>query len=304
MPIALPSRNMPPRPRNKPRKKTRPGVPPALTDKSRGERIQRVLADAGIASRRACEQMIEQGRVRVNGQLVTALPAWVDPHADRIEVDGQIVPGSGKKTRDKTGPPRHYYVMLNKPRHVISTTRDTHGRKDVTDLVQLPAAPGKKPPRLFPVGRLDADSTGLMLLTNDGDLANRLTHPRYGVPKQYRVSVRGRVSDQDIEQLKQGLYLAQEGPRGKTGKKARITELTKIGHQRGKDGEERTELMVTLREGQNREIRRLLARLGHKARRLHRVSIGPLKLKGVAVGEWRMLTIKEVGMLRKAAGEK
>jgi len=148
-------------------------------DASRGERIQKVLARAGIGSRRHCEELVEQGQVRVNGRVVDELPAWVDPMADDIVVNGRPVPKAE----------RHVYVMLYKPRNTLSTLSDPDHRRTVADLVQHPSVD-----RLYPVGRLDYDTMGLLLMTNDGELANRLTHPRYGVHKTYRAVVKGAVS--------------------------------------------------------------------------------------------------------------
>ncbi len=268
-------------------------VPSAFTNALQGKRLQRVLAEAGVASRRDCEAMIASGHVTVNGQLVTALPAWVDPTKDRIELDGHAVAGPGRQRN------KNVYVAVHKPTSVVSTSRDPEGRQCVTDLVNLPV-------RLFPVGRLDADSSGLMLLTNDGTLANRLAHPRYEVPKQYRVSVRGHVSQAELRELRTGIYLAhlKALPQGKAlqVKRASVAQVKILGLSRDKARGDRTQLQITLREGQNREIRRMLARLGHKVRRLERVAIGPIKLKGLAVGHWRPLAGREINILRRAAG--
>ena len=208
-------------------------------------------------------------------------------------MDGQPLPQS----RHKQTPSKKTYILLHKPRRVITTNRDPQGRTTVLDLVNLPPAICK---RLFPVGRLDADSTGLILLTNDGELANRLTHPRYEVPKQYRVSIRGRLTDDDVKKLQQGLYLAHKTTdRQPRTKRAAMARVKLLGHERDRARGDRTNLLVTLHEGQNREIRRMIARLGHKVRRLERIAIGPLKLKGLAVGQWRMLTTTEVKRLYK-----
>ena len=337
----MPKRRHPSRDTPKPRE----GVPRPLTDKSRGKRLQKVLAEAGVASRRDSEELILAGRVKVNGDLVTALPAWVDPDIDRVEVDGEPVRGTGKSGRARrkraaartdsthTSADNLIYVAVNNPKHVISTTRDPQRRTPVTDLVDLPEpAPGVKPPRLFPVGRLDADSTGLILLTNDGDLTNHLTHPRYGVPKQYRVTVRGRVEDEDLARLQEGLVLAdgraelqalaeidgararqkeglfladrrggKKAPQGQGARRGTRSQVRRVGQPREKGGLAATDLLVTLREGQNREIRRMLARLGFKVRKLHRVKIGPISVKGLAIGQWRRLSGPEVQRLRKAA---
>ncbi len=289
----------------------RPHTPESLKDASRGVRLQKALAELGVASRRDCEQMILDGRVSVNGEFVTKLPAWVDPQQDVIEVDARRVAGA---SRTKRGDVRHTYVMLYKPRHTISTTDDPEGRRHVLDLVDHPARP-----RLFPVGRLDAESTGLMLLTDDGELANRLTHPSYEVPKQYQVSVKGKVTEADLEKMKKGVFLADQrvvrrNPAGgaatrgsvreqkRAAKRAAVESVRILNHEVDRSRGDRTTLSITLKEGQNREIRRVLARTGFKVRRLKRVAIGPVRLKGLAIGEWRPLEAREVRALRKATG--
>lgn len=272
----------------------RRNIPAPLTDASRGVRLQKAMAQTGVASRRHCEELIAQGRVHVNGEMVAELPAWVDLEQDTIEVDGLAIAKKrpGQSTRGK-----HVYIALNKPRRVISTTRDPQGRRTVIDLIDSPGLPKS---RLYPVGRLDADSTGLILLTNDGELAHRLTHPSYEAPKQYRVSVRGRLNEDDVAKLKQGLLLAHRQSMGGVGvKRAAMARVKLTGHTRDQRLGDRTQLHITLREGQNREIRRLLARLGFKVRRLERIAIGPLSVKGLGVGQWRMLSTAEVNQLRK-----
>lgn len=260
-----------------------------MTDATRGERLQRVLADAGIASRRACESLIAEGRVTVNGRRVTTLPAWVDPAEDRIEVDGEPV----------TGPQRPIYIMLNKPSRTISTVRDEPDldRRTVVSLVDHPAAP-----RLFPVGRLDFHTLGLILLTNDGDLANRITHPRYGLPKTYRAVVKGSLDDAGVESLERGIYLA-ERKEGKTRGAIRTAHVDIRIIARDRD---RTTLEITLKEGRNRQVRRMLAAAGCPVKKLERIALGPLTLKGVPRGGWRELTRQEVAALKRAttAGEK
>ena len=310
-PRAEPSRRpAPPRPKAP---KSRQPERPTYRDAERGMRLQKAMAEFGVASRRDCEAMIEQGRVRVNGDVVNTLPAWVDPTRDEIEVDGHRLNPIKKArraaadTEAPAGPKpthvekRHTYIMVHKPRNTISTNEDPEGRRRVIDLVEgadLP--PGT---RLYPVGRLDADSTGLILLTDDGELANRLTHPRYEITKDYEVAVKGKVSQEDLAHLKKGVYLAdRRGARVYGNKRASVEEARIIGSQTDRERGDRTALHITLREGQNREIRRVLARLGFNVRRLKRVGIGPLKLRGVAVGGWRRLTGPELSQLRKAAG--
>ncbi|MBL9120160.1 MAG: rRNA pseudouridine synthase [Phycisphaerae bacterium] len=251
----------------------------SFTLDTRGPRLQRVLADAGYGSRRACEELIESGDVRVNGELVNTLPAWVNPSEDRIVV-------SGKPLKQ---PERHVYIMLFKPRGVVSTNSDPEGRVRAIDLIKHPARP-----RLFPVGRLDLDSSGLLFLTNDGDLANRLTHPRYEVHKGYEVTVGGSLTEAEVKKLEAGIFLHdREGE----GKRTHETQLRIVKRDRT-----RTMLYMELREGRNRQVRRMLLRVGHPVKKLRRVRMGPLELKGLAVGEWRELTAKEMALLRKASG--
>jgi len=244
------------------------------------------MADAGVASRRACEAMIENGDVTVNGQLVTTLPVWVDPEEDRIVAAGKVV----------EMPDRKLYIMLNKPPRTLSTAMDEPGseRRTVTELVDHPAAP-----RLFPVGRLDYDTVGLILLTNDGELANRLTHPRYGVPKTYRVTMKGSLDEDAIKEIERGIYLAQRKA-GQTqgGARTANVEIALVARERDK-----TVAELTLREGRNRQVRRMLAAVGYPVKKLERVGMGPVKLKGLARGQWRELTRDEIRNLKKSAAD-
>jgi 23S rRNA pseudouridine2605 synthase len=242
-------------------------------------RIQRVLAEAGVASRRACEDLVEEGAVTVNGRVVQGLPCFVNPDEDNIQVNGRRI----------QKPRRHYYIMLFKPRGFVCTSSDPEGRRRALDLVNHPSGA-----RLFSVGRLDIDSSGLLLLTDDGELTNRLTHPSFEVHKGYDVSVRGRVEEEEIEKLRKGLYLSDR----KKGSATRTAESGVTVLRRDRD---RTRLYVELREGRNRQIRRLMERIGHPVKKLRRVRFGPLKLKGLAVGEWRELTPAELGTLRRAS---
>lgn len=237
----------------------------------KGERLQKILAAAGIASRRQCEEYILEGRVTVDGKVVTELGTRFDLNKNDITFDGQAI------HREP-----YFYWWIYKPPGVLSTARDTHGRPTVLDL--LPRTKG----RLYPVGRLDEESTGLMLLTNDGPLANRLTHPRYGVSKTYEVVVAGRVSGDVMTKLREGIWLA-EG-------KARVSHIERLS-VRG----ESTLLRIVLREGHNREIRRMFARFDHKVMKLQRVAIGPIKLRKLRLGTARRATQEEVEMLRRLA---
>lgn len=279
--------NPPPRKDERP-KRPSPGQASAdLADASRGERLQRVMADAGVASRRKCEQLIEEGKVTVNGVLVAALPAWADAELDRIVVDGKPLPKAK---------PKHLYILLNKPQRTLTAAADEPGsdRRTVVDLVDHPLAP-----RLFPVGRLDYDTTGLLILTNDGDLTNRLTHPRYGVPKTYRAKVAGALDEAAVKELEQGIYLA-ERKSGQTdgAKRTSHVELAVVRRER-----DETIIDITLREGRNRQVRRMLAAVDLPVRKLERIAIGPVELKGVARGQWRELSVAEVRALRKAAAD-
>jgi 23S rRNA pseudouridine2605 synthase len=231
-----------------------------------GERLQKVLAQAGLGSRRRCEELIERGRVRVNGE-VAVLGRRVDPDVDVVEVDGAQI---GVR-------PGLVHLLLNKPTGVITTAEDTHGRPTVVDLV--PAEP-----RVFPVGRLDADSEGLLLLTNDGDLAHRLTHPSFGVPKEYLVEVEGVPSRGALRRLRQGVEL-DDG----------ITQPAKVAVLG--DGVVR----ITIHEGRNRQVRRMCDAVGHPVRRLVRTRIGPLADRDLPPGEWRALSQDEVRALERAA---
>ncbi|MEM7229967.1 MAG: pseudouridine synthase [Planctomycetota bacterium] len=251
-----------------------------FTDPKRGMRLQKVLAAAGVASRRECESIIEQGVVKVNGHLVQSLPAFVDPMKDSITV-------RGKKIR--TAEP-HVYVMLFKPRGVLSTNDDPEGRMRAIDLVKHPSRA-----RLYPVGRLDLESSGLLLLTNDGELAARLTHPRYGVHKSYEVTVRGRLEENDVKRLERGIFLGdrdQDSASRTSRSRLRIIRRSR----------DRTRLMMDLTEGRNRQIRRMLAQLGYPVKKLRRVKMGPVKLTGLRPSQWRDLEPREIDALYKSAG--
>jgi len=185
------------------------------------------------------------------------------------------------------------YVLLHKPRQCVSTMLDPEGRRTVADLVKHPSGA-----RLYPVGRLDYDTSGLLLMTNDGPLANRLTHPRYGVHKTYRATVKGRLEPEEVAELEKGVFLAERKSGQTVGAKRTMPVRMTIA-SRDRD---RTVLELTLQEGRNRQVRRMLASVGRPVRKLVRIKMGPLKLKGLAVGEWRELTRTELGALRKAAG--
>jgi 23S rRNA pseudouridine2605 synthase len=235
-----------------------------------GERLQKVLAHAGVAGRRECEELIREGRVEVDHKLVTELGTRVDPLKQEIRVDGEAL-----------SRPKLTYFAVNKPEGVVSTARDPAGRPRVTDLLPPNA------PRVFCVGRLDMASEGLILCTNDGDLANGLTHPRHGVEKIYHVQVAGQVERDVIGQLHRGMHLA-EG-------------FAHVKHVRIKSRKKRSTILeMVLDEGRNREVRRLLARVGHKVQRLKRIAVGPVRLGDLPKGAVRPLTKKEVESLQHA----
>jgi 23S rRNA pseudouridine2605 synthase len=230
-------------------------------------RLQKFLADAGVASRRSGEQLILEGRVAVNGEVVRQLGTKVDPAHDRVALDGTPL-----RTR------RKLYLALHKPRRVICTRSDPHGRRTVFDL--LP----REWTNVYPVGRLDWDSEGLLLLTNDGEFCLRVTHPRYEVRKLYRVSIAGRVPAEALRQMEKGVH--DEGERLKA-ERARVVD----------SGPDWTLLELTLAEGKNREVRRMMECLGLEVQQLKRVQIGKIKLGELPAGRWRTLTDAEIKSL-------
>jgi 23S rRNA pseudouridine2605 synthase len=246
------------------------------------ERIQKILANAGVASRRSVEEMIRQGRVTVNGTVRTELPILIDPAKDKIKVDDEPV----KIKQGPTGKPAdRIYFILNKPKGVYSTNVAQGAQTRAIDL--LPPDIGG---RVYPVGRLDAESRGLLLLTNDGELTNELTHPKFGVSKTYRAVVDGRVDEAELERLASGVWLADPSGKGfKTGQ----TRIKVV-----KRAQDKSILEITLREGRNRQVRRMLAGVGHKVRDLVRIKMGPLTLEGLNPGFCRKLTPREVRALR------
>lgn len=227
-----------------------------------GDRLQKVLARAGLASRRVCEDLIAEGRVTVNG-AVAELGRRVDPERDVIEVDGALVPIA----------PGLVYYLLNKPVGVVTTVTDTHGRRTVAELVP-------PEPRVFPVGRLDADTEGLLLVTNDGELTHRLTHPSFGVEKEYLVQVQGDPEPGDLRRLREGVDL-DDGVTAPA-KVARVAEGM---------------LRLTIHEGRNRQVRRMCEAIGHPVVRLVRSRIGPVSDRRLKPGEWRSLEPTEVRAL-------
>ena len=227
------------------------------------ERLHKYLAHCGIASRRECETLIEEGRVEVNGSVVTRQGTKVDPATDRIFVDGEPV-----KTERKV------YYLVNKPRGYLCTNEDERGRPRVIDLV-------KDDKRIYTVGRLDEDSQGLILLTNDGTLANVISHPRYEVDKTYKLLVRGNVHPESIRKVEQGVWLSD----GKTAP-AHVRRIARKGPN--------TLVTVTLWEGRNRELRRIFAKVGLRVQSLERTAIGPLRTEGLPTGAYRRVESREL----------
>jgi pseudouridine synthase len=240
------------------------------------ERLQKLLSLAGVASRRAAETLIQQGRVEVNGEVVCTLGARADPSTDTIRVDGRTL-RFNVRTR---------YIVLHKPRNVVTTRRDPERRRTVIDLLE-----GVRE-YVYPVGRLDYDSEGLLLLTSDGDLAARLTHPRHGVERVYEAVVSGAPADNDLEKLRRGVFL--DGSRT-------APALVRRAGTAGKAGTQATRLIITLLEGRNRQVRRMCASIGHPVRRLTRTRMGPIRLGDLRPGRWRDLTAAEVAKLKRAA---
>lgn len=236
------------------------------------ERIQKLLAQAGYGSRRACESIIEAGRVTVNGRAVK-LGDKADPATDHVAVDGK---------RLKLAEP-HVYIALNKPRNVVTTTHDEFDRKTVRDLVDHEGT-------IYPVGRLDADSEGLVLLTNDGDVANALTHPRYEHEKEYLVFVKGHPDEKTLASWRRGVVLPEEGY---------MTAPARVSILRRESGG--ALLQVIMREGRKRQIREVARVLGHPVQHLLRIRIGPIEMGDLRSGKWRFLNAKEIRALRDLA---
>ncbi len=231
-------------------------------------RLNKYLAAAGIASRRAADAMITEGRIRLNGTVVENLATLVDPRRDSVEVDGKPV----------SSLEAHAYILMFKPRGVITTASDPRGRRTVLDLL-----PGGGP-RLYPVGRLDMETDGLLLLTNDGKLAFRLTHPKYGVEKTYRVRLDRPIEESDLDAVRVGVML-DDGP-------TQPARVVRAGDR----------LEVTIHEGRNRQVRRVFEALGHEVVALRRIRFGILDLNGLERGAWRKLTPGEVHELKKQVG--
>jgi 23S rRNA pseudouridine2605 synthase len=235
-------------------------------------RLQKLLAQSGVASRRRCEELMLDGQVEVDGEVVTRLGTKVDPRVAVIRVAGKRLPPVSA----------HVYLALNKPRGVVSTMSDPQGRRTLQDLV------ADRPERLFHVGRLDTDTEGLILLTNDGDFAHRLAHPSYEVDKTYVAEVEGRITPRTLRSLLEGVTL-DDGPVAVS--RVRVVQATK----------DKSIVELVIHEGRNRIVRRMLDHVGHPVRRLTRTAIGPVVLRGLATGELRELSREELGDLLDTA---
>lgn len=246
------------------------GKQAAPSESSAGERLNRVIATAGISSRRGADELIAEGRVRVNGRVVIELGTRVHP-SDDVSVDGNPVRRSIRKR----------YVLLNKPKDSITTMKDEHGRRTVIDVIG-----GKE--RLFPVGRLDRNTTGVLLLTNDGELANRMTHPRYEVERTYRVKLDRPLELVDARRIAGGLPIGN----GEESGECYVSVSSR----------DRSEVEITLHEGKNREVRRIFDAVGYDVKKLNRISYGGLTTTGMGRGEWRELSRAEVRDLRHRLG--
>ncbi|MBW4082879.1 pseudouridine synthase [Paenibacillus sp. S150] len=237
------------------------------------ERLQKILAQAGVASRRKCEEMILAGKVEVNGELVTTLGTKVDPETDIIKVAGRLIRGENK-----------IYIMFNKPKGVITSASDDKGRKVVTDYLK-----GIKE-RVYPVGRLDYDTEGLLLLTNDGEFANLLTHPKHHVPKTYHATVKGIPHGSALDKLKAGIRL-EDG----------MTAPAEVEYKDIDEVNKETVISITIHEGRNRQVRRMFEAISHPVIRLKRISFGDILLQNLKRGSYRHLTKDEINQLQQIA---
>lgn len=231
-------------------------------------RLQKLMAQSGIASRRTCEEMIKQGSVAIDGIAVTELGTKVDPQKQIITVNGKIIKVPKKFT----------YIMINKPKGFVTTLADELGRPTVADLAPVKAL-------VKPVGRLDIDTAGLLVMTDDGELINKLTHPRYGISKTYRATIRGHISDKEIATLEKGIFIE-----GRRTAPARVKVIAR--------NDTRSMVEITIKEGRKRQVRLMMATVDHPVKELKRVRFGPLRITGLAKGAWRHLTPEEVKALQ------
>ena len=235
-------------------------------------RLQVALAQLGYASRRRAAELIKSGKVKVNGEIILSPGKRVEPASDRITVDG--------KAKEI---PKKVYFLLNKPKGVVSTVKDRHAARTALDLIK------QNDLRIYPVGRLDQDTTGLLIISNDGELVYRLTHPKFGIKKVYRVCIEGTIAPEKVRELEKGILL--EGRRTFPCKIEIVTRQKDI-----------TRLQLQLTEGRKRQLKKMFARVDHPVLEIHRIAFGPLKLAGLKIGEWRPLKEQEIMELKKATG--
>lgn len=236
------------------------------------ERLQKFLAEAGIASRRKCEELILSGKVSVNGKIINTLGVKVNPDKDIVSYNGKTV----NKQEEKV------YILLNKPIGYVTTAKEQFGRDKVLDLVKIHK-------RLVPVGRLDMYTSGALILTNDGDFVYRLTHPKHEVTKTYTVTLKGKVSDEEINMLRNGVQIEDDF----------ITSPAKVRKIKEDIENNKTRLEIVIHEGRNRQVRKMCEKIGKHVLALHRSKIGDIDLKNLKIGNWRFLTEKEVESLIK-----
>ena len=230
------------------------------------ERLQKFLANAGIAARRKCEEFILDGRVKVNGKVVTELGTKINPEKDKIEFDGKIVNKTEKKV----------YILLNKPIDYVTTVKDQFNRQTVLDLVKINE-------KVLPVGRLDMYTSGALILSNDGDFIYKVTHPKYEIEKTYTVTVKGIVTQKDVNDLEKGVKIDDY-----------ISGKAKVKILKTNEEKNFSRVQITIHEGKNREVRKMCEAIGKKVLALHRRKIGDLDVKNLALGEWRYLSKKEI----------
>ena len=234
------------------------------------ERLQKFLANNGIASRRKCEELIKLGKIKVNGKIETELGTKVNPEKDKIEFNGKIIKCENEKI----------YILLNKPIGYVTTTKDQFSRDTVMDLIKINK-------RILPVGRLDMYTSGALLLSNDGDFINKITHPKNEIEKTYNVTVVGKVTKQDIDNLSQGVEIDDNGETYKT-KKAKV-KILKIDEEKNL-----SRIQIVIHEGKNREVRKMCEAIGRKVLALHRSKIGNISVQDLQLGKWRYLKKAEI----------
>ncbi len=234
------------------------------------ERLQKFLANNGIASRRKCEELIKLGKIKVNGKIETELGTKINPEKDKIEFNGKIIKCENEKI----------YILLNKPIGYVTTTKDQFSRDTVMDLIKINK-------RILPVGRLDMYTSGALLLSNDGDFINKITHPKNEIEKTYNVTVVGKVTKQDIDNLSQGVEIDDNGETYKT-KKAKV-KILKIDEEKNL-----SRIQIVIHEGKNREVRKMCEAIGRKVLALHRSKIGNISVQDLQLGKWRYLKKAEI----------